>query len=169
MKMEIVIVRHGAAVNIGTNGVMCDADRMLSDEGQEKTRLSARGLAAVGCRPDAVLSSPLIRAVETARIMGEELCPKVSLQESETLVPDGSMVETTQAIMQSGGQCVMVVGHMPHLADLVSWLLCGGAAYIPLKKASACSLLCEGAPRKGIAMLQWFITPRVLRLLAGTQ
>jgi len=165
--MEVLIVRHGAAVNVGTNGVACDADRMLSGEGREKTRLSAQGMAALGCKPGAVLTSPLVRAVETARIVADVLCPRVAVRESEALLPAASMPETMQAIAESGGDCVMVVGHMPHLGDLASWMLCAGAAAIPLKKASACSLLFGGAPRKGRATLQWLVPPRALRMLAG--
>ena len=165
--MEVVIVRHGIALDIGMQGVSCDADRPLSEDGREKTRLAAEGLAVLGCAPDAVLSSPLARAVETAEIVVQAVCPGTPVVVSDVLLPGGSMVETVDVIAACGAGCVMVVGHMPHLGDLAAWLLSGGSVYMPLKKAAACSLVCEGIPRKGMATLQWFLPPRALRLLAG--
>lgn len=164
--IEIVIVRHGIAVDIGENGVMTDEDRMLSDEGRVRTAEAARGLKEIGCLPDVILSSPLRRAMETALIVGRELGIESATRPESALLPEAEMEETIDAITAAGGSSVMVVGHMPHLSCLASYLLAGHEnIWIPLKKASACSLLCERRAMPGVASLQWLLPPRVLRAI----
>ena len=64
--MIVYLLRHGIAVNLGEQGTARDEERMLAPEGARKTRLALAGLAALGCRPGTIYSSPLERAVETA-------------------------------------------------------------------------------------------------------
>ena len=71
--MMLYIVRHGIAVDIGTNGVTSDATRMLSEEGRRKTNEIGASLAVLGVTADIILTSPLVRAYETAEILNRHL------------------------------------------------------------------------------------------------
>jgi len=165
---EIVIVRHGIAVDIGENSVNSDEDRMLSEEGRDRTAEVARGLRAIGCLPGVILSSPLRRAMETAQIIGRELGKKATIETTDALLPEAEVKETVQAIAAAGCATVMVVGHVPHLPCLASYLLAGNESIsIPLKKAAACSLLCGGRIMPGYASLQWMLPPSMLRAIGN--
>lgn len=73
--MTLYIVRHGIAVDLGKEGVTQDDDRMLNGEGRKKTRQIAKALRKLDCTPGRVVTSPLIRAAETADILAAELKP----------------------------------------------------------------------------------------------
>lgn len=166
---DVVIVRHGIAVDIGENGVTTDGQRMLSDEGRTRTAESARGLKAIGCRPGIIFSSPLRRAVETAETIRDALGKHVEIEISDGLLPTAGPEQAVGTIAAAECATVMVVGHMPQLSILASFLLTGGGkAAIPLKKAGACSLLHEDAVAPGTAVLQWLLTPGMLRALGRT-
>ena len=76
---ELYIMRHGIAVMRGVTTVMDDAKRPLTPEGKEKMREIASGLVRAGLEADWIVSSPLVRAVETAEIVGEALGSKPPL------------------------------------------------------------------------------------------
>jgi phosphohistidine phosphatase len=71
--MDIFLLRHGIAHALGEDGSKTDADRTLTDEGRSKVRAVARALRAMDVRFDAIASSPLPRAAETAEIIAESL------------------------------------------------------------------------------------------------
>ena len=73
MEHTLYLLRHGIAEEQRPG--KSDADRALTPEGIQKTKQAARGMRALGIRPDQVLSSPLTRARETAEIICEELRP----------------------------------------------------------------------------------------------
>lgn len=163
---QVLIVRHGTAVNVGEKGVRRDADRMLSPEGREKTRQAALGLRRIDCRPALVLSSPLVRAVETAEIFAETL----QVEEDIRILPAiGSPIDLRAAV-SSLRSCadfpVMLVGHMPGLSDLASSLVSGGcSAAFAMRKASVLCIAFDGTPAPGAGALEWFVPPKVLRSL----
>ena len=94
--MKVYLVRHGTAVNIGEQGVTTDAARMLSDEGRAKTGKAARGLSRV---PDVtierIVSSPLVRALETAEIFAKALGVKRMVESLPELAPGRSTEDVT--------------------------------------------------------------------------
>jgi phosphohistidine phosphatase len=166
--MELIVVRHGIAVELGTAGVRRDGDRMLSKEGQRKTRLAAEGLAALGIRPDLIATSPLVRAVETARILANALGVRRPLETSDVLAPGWSPEETIAWLRERSESSLMLVGHMPDVADLAATLASGSQEMgLEFKKACVCGLTCPPPVRKGGAALRYHLPPSVLRRLAG--
>ncbi len=70
--MDLVLFRHADALNVGEAGIKTDEERPLSDKGKVRAKASARGLKALGLKPDLILSSPLVRARQTAEIVARE-------------------------------------------------------------------------------------------------
>src|SRR5262249_12796622 len=121
--MEIYILRHGIAVERGTRGYGKDSDRPLTKEGEEKTRQIAQVLVGMDLQLDLILSSPFLRAKQTAKIVAEALREEVTF--TELLEPDANPSELIAEINDEKPQRVMLVGHEPDLSALVSLLITG--------------------------------------------
>lgn len=164
---RIIIVRHGPAVRIGENGVETDSDRMLSEEGIIKTRLAAGGLNAMKCQPWQIVTSPLLRARQTADILSEALSPEKGIEESDFLCPGTSMEKMISWLQDQPSYPMMLVGHMPDMAELASTLVAGNQMInITVKKAAACSITFDEDIDPGEGCLDWLLQPRHLRALA---
>jgi phosphohistidine phosphatase len=103
--VRVYIVRHAEAAPGEP-----DEERRLSAEGHEQARALARRLAADGVRPDALLTSPLVRAQQTAAALGEVL--GVEPEADERLRP-GASAERLRAAVHGRGEIVVTVGHQP--------------------------------------------------------
>ena len=168
--MKVYLVRHGTAVNIGEQGVTTDAARMLSDEGRAKTGKAARGLSRV---PDVtierIVSSPLVRALETAEIFAKALGVKRMVESLPELAPGRSTEDVTAWLAAQPPADIALVGHMPDLADLASALTCTGSAIdVVFKKAAVLCLEFDRRAMPGSGRFVWLLQPDVLRRLAGT-
>jgi phosphohistidine phosphatase len=165
---RLYIVRHGPAVELGEKGVETDFDRMLSQDGLIKTRLAASGLRAMNCRPWLILTSPLVRATETADILKDVLQPEKGVGVDERLSPGVPMKQRLAMLLDQPSYPTMVVGHMPDLAELASILVAGKHASFSMtfKKAAACCITFDEEIDYGTGCLDWLIQPRHLRALA---
>ena len=86
--MQLYIVRHGIAVDREDPKCPADPERFLTNEGIEKTKQVAKGVAAVAAVPDLMLSSPYLRAVQTAELFASALeYPKQKIRKSDLLLP----------------------------------------------------------------------------------
>ena len=163
----IYIVRHGTAVDVGEDGVNGDADRHLSKLGRVKTVEVARGLQSLGCVPDCIVSSPLVRARQTAEIMAEILAPGLVIDVVDQLAPGARTLAIVAWLQKRPCRSALLVGHMPDLNELGSCLLTGQTnVEMVLKKASALHLSFEDEIEPGLACLEWLLQPRMLRALA---
>ena len=172
--MELMLFRHGIAEASGPDGT--DASRRLTAEGNQKTAEAARGLARVAVKPQAILTSPLMRAAQTAAI----LAPGFDC-EPETLdaLGYGDAHEIIAQLARRREQCLLLVGHEPTLSQTAE-LLCTGRAsrFLVLKKAGCICLEARfgrtpgrpggpgGADSAG-ALMQWVAAPRMLRALGA--
>jgi len=120
------LLRHGDAVPASGGD---DASRPLSPRGIAALERLARHLAAIGWRPERAFSSPLLRAVESARIV---LPPAsgIEITQIDELLPGGEPEEVVEALHAAGVNegHVLLVGHQPLLGDLTGWLA-GGPAH----------------------------------------
>jgi phosphohistidine phosphatase len=114
--MRLFLVRHAHAA-AGTP----DDLRPLTTEGREQARALGERLAAV--RPDVVLSSPLLRARETADAIAR--AAGASLRVEDALAP-GATAESVVAAAAGAGETVVVVGHQPDCSEIAA-ALTGGA------------------------------------------
>lgn len=156
--MQLILFRHGIAENARDG--LPDAERALTPRGVERTAAAARGLARFTQRPQAILTSPKTRALQTAAIIGDtlDLVPTRAAElAAESLDP------ILRLLRSRDEDRVLLVGHEPTLSALIE-LLCGGRA--EMKKAGAALL--DGDPAPGHAVLQWLLSPRALRLMGGS-
>ncbi len=167
-EFELYIMRHGIAEDRAAGGVMDDAQRALTDEGKEKVREIAAGLDRIGTKLDWIVSSPLVRAIQTAKIVAETLSSKPPLDICEALAPGGSGDELLRFVSRSAERrLVMVVGHEPDLGRLAARLIGAGRnANMPFKKGGCCSIELGELPPKPSGRLIWWMTPAMMRKLS---
>jgi phosphohistidine phosphatase len=163
--MILYVVRHAIAEDAPTGGD--DGARKLTGPGRKKMKAAAAGLRALRVSPGVVLTSPLVRAVETAAIVVAALQRAPAPRELAALTPDVAPTDTLKALRAFGRRDdVMIVGHEPNLSRTIAVLLSGATdgASIELKKG-ACAALELAAFEPGEATLHWLLQPRVLRQL----
>jgi phosphohistidine phosphatase len=163
--MNLYILRHAEAEEEAESGG--DEARPLTARGRERTRAAAGGLRALGLRFDAVLTSPLLRASQTADLIADEYANNPPPQVLPALTPDVSPREALAALTQFARyEEVLVVGHEPQLGKLAGLLLASdGAVAIRLKKGACVALELPKAIEPGAAELRWMLTQRQLRKL----
>lgn len=168
--MDIYLMRHGIAVLREESRGRPDAERPLTDEGAHKTEQVARGLARLGVAIDRVITSPLVRARQTAAIAARALGLEDRVQEWVELGAGGSnealLGRLRAAEQDKSFKGVLLVGHEPQLSELTSMFLSGTRDLsIDFKKAGVCCLQVGPALKWGEATLRWFVTPKQFRLL----
>lgn len=167
--MQLVLLRHGIAVDPADPDCPTDAQRPLTERGRRRTREVAGGLAALGVRVEVILSSPLVRAVQTAEIAAERLGLRSDqLRRTNALLPSSAPNGLLAEVQKLGPGGVLCVGHAPHL-DLVlaAAVTPGSAPFTALKKAGAACLELDFPPTGGRATLLWMMDPRALRRLVA--
>jgi phosphohistidine phosphatase len=163
--MKLLIVRHATAAPRGAPDVR-DEDRPLTAEGQEKFGKAAAGLARLLDRPDVLLTSPLLRARQTAEIAARawgrlvpEPLPALATGDLEGL---GAALERHRR-----ADLVALFGHEPHVSALLSHLLgTAQAERLAFKKGAAALVEVPGRLSEGGTLLG-FLPPKVLRGLSG--
>lgn len=161
--MHLLIIRHAIAVARGTPGIP-DAQRPLTPEGEEKFREAAKGLAGLVDRPDALLTSPWLRAKQTAALAAAAW-GRVVPKETEALA--GGSFEQLAAVLDRFPESatVAVVGHEPQVSDLLARLLGSRHAdRLTFKKGAAALVEIPGRLADG-GSLVFFLAPKVLRKL----
>jgi phosphohistidine phosphatase len=167
--MNLYFMRHGIAVDRGdTRPRSDDRERVLTPKGIKRMHKAAKGLLSLSLPFDRILTSPLERARQTAKIVAQTLHLGERVEEIEQLSPGQSVQDLLSALVAYAGQKeILLVGHEPLLSSTVSFLLSGTAgAQIRLKKGGLCCLEVDDLPAKGGAVLHWALTPKQLRLLA---
>ncbi|HEY9771796.1 MAG TPA: phosphohistidine phosphatase SixA [Coleofasciculaceae cyanobacterium] len=135
--MEVYLIRHGIAAKRGT--YTNDEQRPLIDRGREKTLEVAKRLLAAGLKFDVLLSSPLVRAYQTAEILQHEGLAE-DIQSFAPLKPDGEIEQwlewlQTWQVKNPKGKLALV-GHQPDLGDWAEMLIWGSIkGQIIVKKA----------------------------------
>lgn len=167
--MELFLIRHADATPADVG--MDDAERPLSEEGIKKMRKAAKGLRNVlkGTFPpmDAILTSPLLRAVQTARILAGEVNDSDEVIECQPLGGQFSWAEILPFLNRYPEVArVALVGHEPELGKLAGWLTSGNSdSCIRMKKGSVICFEVEEMAEAPRARLRWFLTPKQLRML----
>jgi len=163
--MRVLIVRHAAAVERGTAGFSEEA-RPLTADGKKKFQKAAAGLARVEGPPTAILTSPLVRARQTAEIAARAWGkPKPKRLDA---LAGGSVDDVLTALRGLPPTAtVALFGHEPQVSELLARLLGTRASErLAFKKGGAALVEIEGDPERG-GRLAWFLPPGVLRELAG--
>lgn len=144
--MNCYLIRHAIAEDLSAPSKRDDASRALTARGRVRMRIAARGLLALGVRPQRVLTSPLLRARETAAILVEELGAG-----GETLwpglAPGGGATQVAPGLPAL--ENLMLVGHEPDLGALAAYWLGGGQRPQLVFRKGACACLSFPLPGRG--------------------
>jgi phosphohistidine phosphatase len=162
--MQLYIVRHGIAIDREDPNCPPDPERFLTDEGMEKTKQVAKGVAEIGAVPDLMLSSPYLRAVQTAEIFASALEQnKQKIRKSDLLLPGGDPMQLFRELArEKQASAVFIFGHAPHLDDLIATAIGSKHHVTALKKAGVALVeLRRMVPPSG--ELVWIATPKMLR------
>jgi phosphohistidine phosphatase len=162
--MELLIVRHAIAFERDRQRWRDDAARPLSPVGIRQSRKAAAGMKEFSKAPDRLLTSPLVRARQTAQIL-TDVAGWPQAEEVHELSPGQSALAVLTLLGKDRSKRVAVVGHQPDLAALLTACLLGedGALAVDMKKNAVACVSFEDSARAGRAVLKWLATPRMLR------
>ena len=167
--MNLYILRHGIAVDPSSPDYPNDRDRPLTPKGERKLQRIAEAMLALELSFDVILSSPYLRARQTAEIVAEVFRARKKLEFTDSLTPESSPKKLIGILsgMKPQPDDVLLSGHEPYLSGLISLLISGepGLAVV-MKKGGLCKLSVEHLKPGRCASLEWLLTPNQTALMA---
>ena len=162
--MQLYIVRHGIAIDREDPKCPAEAERYLTEEGVEKTKQVAKGVAALGVTGDLLITSPYVRAVQTAEIFADALdYARQKIRRNEMLLPGSEPTLLFRELArEKQAATIFLFGHAPHLDGLIAAALGSKKHLTSLKKAGVALIeLKRISPPMGA--LTWLAIPKMLR------
>ncbi len=162
--IDLFLIRHGIAAE--PNEYATDSERPLTSEGIQKTRRVAKRLMELELEFDLILTSPLIRARQTAEILLETQLSQ-TVEVSDYLAPSGTIqawAKWFQDWRQQGGDAIALVGHEPNLGQWAEWFCWGECRdRLIVKKAGAIGVkVPPDGELQGQCQLFWLVSPKLL-------
>jgi phosphohistidine phosphatase len=171
--MNLFILRHGIAVERDSKSFPDDSRRPLTLKGEDRIRLVCDAIQGLDVSFDQILSSPFLRARQTADIVASELNLRNVLCFRDELKPGGDFKATIRQInlLRPAPENVLLVGHEPDLSILISQLISGqGEVFIDLKKGGFAKLEIKERLRAArCATLNWLLTPKQMVLMVAAR
>ena len=161
--MIIYFLRHASAGEPLSNPKK-DEKRALDEAGVEQCGYVGRALTALDVQVDAILSSPLKRAAQTASLVGNEMGHEGKLQFEDALRPNATFADFRKLLDKYAKlDSIMVVGHNPTLSEFLGRSISetGCEAMVDLKKGAVARV----DTSRNAASLTWCLTPKILRTL----
>jgi phosphohistidine phosphatase len=159
--VTVYLVRHAIAEARGP-AWPDDDERPLTARGMVRLLEVARRLAERDVRVDLILTSPLVRARQTAEHLHSVWRPEGGVEELTALAPGHRPSQVTQALVQyPADHRLALVGHEPDLGTLAAWMI-GAAAPLPFRKAGVARVDFDEMPRAGTGRLVWLVTPKIV-------
>ena len=167
--MNFYLLRHGIALANNDPSGTNDGERPLTNKGVKRMRKAAKGLARLGIPFDGVLTSPLLRARQSADIIASALGIEARLEEISGLAPESTVEHLMFSLTRyQDREHLLLVGHEPLLSSAAAQLLGGrqpAKLNLELKKGSLCRIEIETIPAASPGKLHWLLTPKQLRLI----
>jgi phosphohistidine phosphatase len=161
---EIYLIRHAIAEERG-DAWPDDSKRPLTSDGADRMKKAARGLARLDVAIDVVITSPLVRARQTAEIVAGILEPHPSIVTIDSLAPGGGYAAIVADLQKHARRArLALVGHEPGIGELAARLI-GSRHPVPFKKGAVCRIDVDEIPPTGPGDLRWMATPRILRAI----
>jgi|SRR5579862_3341183 len=162
--MKLYLVRHATASDIAPS----DEERELTREGKEEARSVGAALAKLGVKPSHVLTSPLVRARQTAKIAAEQMIFSGKMEILDELTNGTSTPSLLKALRSyASANEIILVGHMPSLSEHLAVLIgAGNAQGLALGKGSVACIELDQL-RMGTGQLRWLTRQKQLREIAG--
>ena len=167
--MNLYILRHGIAVDPGSPDYPNDADRPLTPKGERKLQRITEAMLALELSFDVILSSPYVRARQTAEIIAEARKARKRLELSDSLTPGGSPKKLVELLngLTPQPEDVLLSGHEPFFSGLISLLVSGEPGLsVVVKKGGLCKLSIEHLKPGCCATLEWLLTPKQMGLIS---
>ena len=165
--MELLIIRHADAGDAEDWARMGkpDSERPLSDKGRKQMERDAKRLVELVPSIDLLVSSPYVRAVETADLVFERFGGTYPRATTDSLVPEAEPEDFVKWLRAQGSrEQVAAVGHEPNLSTLATWLIAGlDESRLTLKKGGACLISFEKRIGKREGTLEWLVGPKQLK------
>lgn len=168
--MVVYLLRHAIAGQPDAQKYPDDEQRPLTPEGIEKMRQAAAGIARIIDPPELVLTSPLVRAAQTAKIAAGALGSKDRIEASDVLRPGATagVLRTLLAARAAGGiQSVMLVGHEPDLGQIASEWIGSAESAVEFKKGALCAIRLDADHIDQPGVLLWHLAPKHLRTIGA--
>lgn len=162
--MQLYIVRHGIAIEREDPKCPPDPERYLTEEGVERTEQIAKGVAALGATADLLLTSPYVRAMQTAEIFASALdYAKQKIRRVDLLLPGaGPSLLFRELAREKQASSVFLFGHAPQLDDVIATAL-GSKRHLTAVKKGGVALVELKRLSPPIGVLVWLATPKLLR------
>lgn len=162
--MQLYIVRHGIAIDREDPKCPPDPERYLTEEGVEKTKEVAKGVVALGATADLLLSSPYVRAMQTAEIFAGALeYAKQKIRRTDLLLPGGEPSMLFRELAKDKqSSSIFLFGHAPQLDDMIATALGAKHHLTSLKKAGVALLELKRVSPPS-AQIVWLAPPKLLR------
>ena len=162
--MQLYIVRHGTAIDREDPKCPSDPERFLTGEGVEKTKEVAKGVARIADAPDLLLTSPYVRAAQTAEIFAAALdYPKQKIRTTEALLPGAEALQLFRELAKDKEHSsVFAFGHGPNVDELIATSV-GAKNHISALKKAGVALIELRRLVPPSAQLIWLATPKLLR------
>lgn len=171
--MDLFILRHGIAVERDAKSFPDDSRRPLTLKGEDRIRLVCKAIRGLDISFGQILSSPFLRARQTADIVASELNLRNTLRFLDELKPGGDFTALIRRInlLRPAPENILLVGHEPDLSHLISQLISGqGEALVDLKKGGLAKLEIAARLRPTrCASLSWLLTPKQTALMVGSR
>jgi phosphohistidine phosphatase len=167
----LYLIRHAEAEAIGLGGAMRDFDRPLTAHGREQARILAQTFVKHNLVVDAVASSPLVRAYQTAieflgnispALLRPVMCDHLSIEKlkphqlSQFLT---HLPASSDRIPSREDKAVAAIGHMPDLGAYLEWLIGAAPGTIRIPKAGIACVRFEDEVAKASGELLWLVPP----------
>ncbi|HYV36381.1 MAG TPA: phosphohistidine phosphatase SixA [Gemmataceae bacterium] len=158
--MELYVIRHADAAPLGENNIDVDEDRPLTPKGMEQTKLVAAGLQSKGVALQLILTSPLLRARQTAEGIAKAWTGSPpEIQVCDQLIPGKRPRKLARVLKQLEKGLVAIIGHEPDLSSWTAWMIGSKKAHLSLAKAGVAHVSCENGMAKGGGTLVQLLTP----------
>jgi len=167
--MNLFILRHGIAAEPDAPGIKTDAERPLVAKGEQRLRAAAAAMKKMGLSFDVIISSPYLRAKQTAEIVAKHFKLQKKLEFSDDLIPGGNPQALIRQLngLKPAPENILLIGHEPYLSRFIALLSSGSpAATIEMKKGGLCKLEVEELEYGHCATLAWLLTPRQMELMS---
>jgi phosphohistidine phosphatase len=157
----VILLRHGIAEERSPD--KADEDRGLTAEGHARMKQIARGLERALPRVQAIYTSPLLRAMQTALWVSKGYRSRAPIRTTDALAPGATRRQFLALVKTIAERRVIIVGHEPNLSDsLLALTRLPNDAAVELKKGGCYGIrvLADGS-----GVLEWMLPPRILRKL----
>ena len=164
-EIQLYVIRHGVAAERG-DAWPDDSERPLTSNGAARLRRAGRSLASLGVVFDLILTSPLVRALQTAEILADAQENRPPIAVLDALSPGGAHAGVLAELEKHARKArkIAIVGHAPGIGELAARLI-SARRPLALKKGAIARIDVAALPTTEPGILRWLLPPKLLRAI----